>query len=274
MAGAAGPGLIQRGSAMLALAIPVAAGLAYLWQFGAPASYLVVNAGALALALPCALFARLPSHPAGLRLLILGLLALLVLPLMIGPYVEGIARWLTLGAFTVHVGMAVIPLVAVLCAGDARLGPYWLLTAILIAFAQPDAASILALSGAAMGLWYVHRDMRVGAVAALGAFAALGASVSGNPPPQPFVERILPGLWSTSPLMAGILALSLIASLVMILRAPGAAQEPRVALVGALAGFILAALLGDYPTPLIGYGAAAIIGLGLALPAITRERVQ
>ena len=66
-----------------------------------------------------------------------------------------------------------------------------------------------------------------------------------------------------------LLAVSLVTSLALILRAPTPARWP---LAGALSGFVLAALLGDYPTPLIGYGAASIIGLGLALPAMrTKE---
>ena len=73
--------------------------------------------------------------------------------------------------------------------------------------------------------------------------------------------------------MAILVSLSLIASVALILTAPYAPKAPRFALAGALGGFILAALLADYPTPLVGYGAASILGLALALPAIRkRER--
>lgn len=74
-----------------------------------------------------------------------------------------------------------------------------------------------------------------------------------------------------APLMAAILTLSLVTSLALIFRAPGADSASRFAPGGALTGFILVALLADYPTPLIGYGAASILGLGLALPAIRKR---
>ena len=92
-----------------------------------------------------------------------------------------------------------------------------------------------------------------------------------NLPPQPFVERVFFDAFSKSVVTGAMLALSLIAGLTLILRAPGAERATRYALAGTLLGFILASLVGDYPTPLIGYGAAAIVGIGLALPAM-RER--
>ena len=269
---AAQPVFLERGLAALPLLFPGLAGLGYLALFGAPSSYLAINALALAGGSLWAAFGRVPLRPSRVRALLAALLALLTLPLIVGPDVDGIARWLSLGGFTLNTGLLAVPLIAVLSARDSLFAPLWLLAATLIAFAQPDAAAALALSLAALALWRTNRDGRAGAVGALGLFASAGAALSGNLPPQPFVEGVLSNLARTAPLIAAPLALSLLASLALILRAP-APKAIRWPLAGTLIGFTLAALLGDYPTPLIGYGAASILGIGLALPAL-RHRVQ
>ncbi len=267
---AASPSLVERGSGALPLLVPGLAGLGYLAVFGAPKSYMLVNAAALLVGAIWAMIGWLPKAESLARGGTIALIALMALTLRIGPEVNGITRWFSLGGFTLHVGLAVIPVLAVLSARDDLLGPFILLLALAIAAFQPDAASTLALTGAAFGLALANFDRRVGAVGGLGLFATAWAALLHNLAPQPFVERVLAELWSASPFAAFVLAASLIASLALILRAPLPAP-PRFALAGALAGFIVAALLGDYPTPLIGYGAASIIGLGLALPAIRKE---
>ena len=199
------------------------------------------------------------------------LIALLVLPLLIGPEVQGVARWFALGSFSLNSGLTLISLIAVLSAWNEDLGPYSLLLALDVVTFQPDAASTLALTGAAFGLALANRDRRARAIGAVGVFATAWASLTPNLPPQPFVEGVIPAVWSVSPIVAIALALSLIASLALILSASGDPRAPRFTLAGAMAGFVAAALLRDYPAPLIGYGAASIIGLGLALPAIRSE---
>lgn len=264
---AAQPVFLERGLAALPLLVPGLAGLAYLVLFGAPSSYLAINALALAGGSLWAAFGSLPARVSRVRALLAALLALLALPLIAGPSVDGIARWLSLGGFTLNVGLLAVPLIAVQSAQEPKFAPLCLLVATLIAFAQPDAAAALALSFAALASWKASRDWRAGAVGALGLFASAGAALSGNLPPQPFVEGVLTDLARTAPLMAALLGFSLIASLTLILRAPSP-RTTRWPLAGALTGFALAALLGDYPAPLIGYGAASILGLGLALPAL------
>lgn len=267
---AASPSFVERGLAALPLLVPGLAGLGYLALFGAPISYMLVNAVALLAGAIWAMIGWLPKAESLARGGTIALIVLLALTLRIGPEADGITRWVSLGDFPLHVGLAVIPALAVLSARDDLLGPFILLLALAIAAFQPDAASTLALTGAAFGLALANFDRRVGAVGGLGLFATAWAALLPNLAPQPFVERVLAELWSASPFAAFVLAASLIASLALILRAPVPAR-PRFALAGALAGFIVAALLGDYPTPLIGYGAASIIGLGLALPAIRKE---
>ena len=251
--------------AVLALAVPCIAGLLYLALFGAPASYALINAVALVAALLWIFVGRLPQARLWRRYAALGLIVLLALPLLTGPSINGVARWLSLGGFGLHAGMLTIPLLAVLAASDRAAGAYLMLAATLVAFAQPDAASVLALSLASFGMWVGHRDGKAGAVAALGLFATVAASFAGDLPPQQFVERVIPDLSASSPAMAAALGGALIVSIALIAWRTNTPLAQRLALAGTLTGFTLAALLGNYPYPLIGYGAAAILGFGFAL---------
>ncbi|EAQ30556.1 hypothetical protein NAP1_07250 [Erythrobacter sp. NAP1] len=265
MSKTAPPWLKSQGGAALALLAPALGGLAYLAFSGAPFSYLLVNAGALVLALGALIFVRLPQPAAPTRGVAVSLLAVLALPLVTGPSLDGVSRWLPLGPLTLHAGFLAVPLFVRLVAHDALIRPWVTLTAILIAFAHPDTGTALALTFAAISVAFAARDRWTAVVAALGIFAAIGANFAGDLPPQPFVEGILTDLWPSQPLASAALAATLLASMVLVLKATDWPRTERFALAGALAGFTLAALLANYPYPLIGYGAASILGWGLAL---------
>ena len=257
-------------SAMLALALPVLGGIGALWLMGAPSSFLLVNAGALVLGLAViAFFPQLGAIKVR-RFAIVALLILLALPLLTGPYVNGIARWLPLGPFTLHAGMLTIPLLAVLAARDEDYAAPILLAGILAAALQPDAASGLALTFAAMGVYNAKRDWKDGVVAGTGFFATLVMWVRGELPAQPFVERVLVDLAVVQPLAALALLACLVASFLLILHALPAPMAQRHALAGTLFGFSIAAVLSNYPSALIGYGAAPILGFAIALSQIER----
>jgi len=66
------------------------------------------------------------------------------------------------------------------------------------------------------------------------------------------------------------LCLALAASPVVIVLLAGGGRTERFAVSGALIGFALASIIGSYPTPLIGYGASAILGFALALGLFTK----
>ena len=257
-------------SAMLALTLPVVGGIVALWLMGAPSSFLLVNAGALVLGL--AVIAFLPQIDAitTRRFAIVALLVLLALPLLTGPYVNGIARWLPLGPFTLHAGMLSVPLLAVLASSDEDYAAPILLAGILAAAFQPDAASGLALTFAAMGLYNAKRDWKDGVVAGTGFFATLVMWVRGELPAQPFVERVLVDVAAIQPLAALALLACLVASFLLILHALPAPMAQRHALAGTLFGFSIAAVLSNYPSALVGYGAAPILGFATALSQIER----
>ena len=268
----------DRFPALLAIALPVLVGLAYMATGGAPSAYLIVNGAALALS---ALIVLIGLPPLGRRARIIavaGLVALFALPLLTGPSMNGIARWLPIGPFILHAGMLTIPALVVLAARDDRLGPPALAAALLIALAQPDFASAFALIGGAIRAYQVRSDWRFGLVVIGGFFIAIAAALQGELPAVPFVERIIIDALPTAPLMAALIALSIAGAVLIMLFGTGLPRIARYPTGMTLFGFWLAALISNYPTPLAGYGAAAIIGYALAhavafaLPNAAQER--
>lgn len=258
-------------TAALPLLVPVLAGLAYLAVFAAPLSYLLTNAAAFGLAM---LWIGVGPALDGLvvrRLATVALLVLLFVPLASGPSLGGVNRWLPLGPFTIHAGMLALPSLAVLAARDPDYGAPILLTALLAAFLQPDAATGFAVTFAAVALHDVTKDWKIGVTAVIAFFATLVMAMRGELPPQPLVERVFVDLIGPAPLAAAALFVALMAGFFLMLWTAPAPRAMRYAMAGALFGFALMAVLSHYPTPLVGYGAAPILGFGLAL-GLARSR--
>ena len=251
--------------ALLALALPVLAGLAWMAWSGAPRSYLTINAAALVAGICWTAFGRLPTGERKRRVLAVVLLALLALPLLTGPEFNGIARWLPLGPVALHAGMLTLPLLAVLAAAERFYAPPLLLAALLVALLQPDGASAFAVTFACVGLHHVGEDWRVGLAAIISFFAAIAAALRGELPAQPFVERVLVDAALASPFAALALFAALLAGFLLMLFALPMPRAERFALAGTLFGFAIMALMSNYPSPLIGFGAAPILGYALAL---------
>ncbi|MGX7895709.1 hypothetical protein [Tsuneonella sp. HG222] len=248
-----------------ALAIPVLAGIAWMAAYGAPYAFLLVNAGSLALGLLLALFGRAPQAALPRRIACGVLLALLFLPLATGPELNGITRWLSLGPIALHAGMLAFPALAVLAARDPAYAPPILLAALFAALLQPDAATGFAATFAAVGLHHVGKDWKVATVAIVGFVSAIFMALRGELPAQRFVEGVLSSAMTANPLVALALALALGAGYLLIVHAAPLARAERFALAGSFFGFVIIAMMNHYPYPLIGYGAAPIVGYGLAL---------
>lgn len=251
--------------AALALAIPVCAGLAYLAAFGAPSAYLAINTGALAAATAMIAFTPYPASATARRVLIGAALVLVFAPLVTGPSLSGVARWLPIGPFTLHAGMLVVPMLVVLAAADQDYAPAALSAALLAAVLQPDMATGAALTLAAFGLYDATKDWRYGVFAAVAFFASLVAAMGGELPARPFVEHVIFELVIDYPLAALGLLGSLLAGFFLILAAVPGREPARQALAGCLFGFSFAGFVSNYPSALVGYGAAPILGFGLAL---------
>ncbi len=240
------------------------AGLAWMATQGAPAAYLTINGGALLLA-GAIIFGRLPPFDRRARLIAGAvLLILLALPLLTGPSINGITRWIPLGPFILHAGMLTIPSLLLLAAHEEKLGLPLILAALLVALAQPDFANAFALTGGAIGIYQVRSDWRVGLVVIAGFLIAIAAALQGELPAAPFVERIIIAALHDAPAMAALLALSLGGAVLLMLFDTGLPRIARYPIGMTLVGFVLASMISNYPTPLAGFGAAAIIGYALA----------
>lgn len=256
----------------LPLALPTLGGLAYLYTFEAPARLIAINAGALALALAWILIGRTPAGRTNrLALAVLAALAL-TLPVLLGPEVGGVSRWLPAGPVRLHSGALLLPLTAVLAAREPRVGPAILALAGAGLVLQPDAGALLALGMASAALAALSRGFAYAAVS----IAALGMAAAtfnaGTLEPQVFTEGVLAQVWHSAPLFALALAALLgLAAIGLPLRDTDPRREEGWALAAVMVGLAVAAVLAPFPFPLIGYGASPIIGFGLALGSIAAQ---
>jgi len=237
-------------------------------MLGAPGLFIAVNAGVLALAVLVILLARRPRTAQLRQALALAPLAVLALPLLLGPEINGVARWLSLGPLALHTAALALPVLVVLMAEQDRLGRFGLAAAAALLALQSDAAGLIARSLASGVLAALRRSLALAAIAA--ACLVLGAQTfgAGALEPQPFVENVLADLAARSRLAAAALGLGLAGGIALFASLPGPDRAPAAALAALLAGFALAALLGPFPGPLIGYGASPILGFGLAAALI------
>ena len=260
--------LSQRWPALLALGLPVSVGTGWMAASGAPQRYLAINVASLLAAAVMLMTARLPHGPRQRRMLAFALLTLCFLPQLTGPWVNGIARWIPAGPLALHTGAFAFPAIAVLAAHDEDYAAPILLAALLAASIMPDGAFGFAVVFAAIALHDRTRDWRTGLVGVVGFFAAIVMVLEGELPPQPFVERVIADAVLTQPLAAAGLLISMAGAVLLILFAAPMPAPARFALAGSLFGFALLSLVSHYPGVLIGYGAAPILGYGLALGLI------
>jgi len=262
----------------LPLAVPALGGLAYLAAFGAPMRLVAVNAGALVVGVLWAGLlrvrgGRLPSRPeARLGLAALGA-GLLFLPVLIGPEVGEVSRWLRAGPVLLHAGALLLPLVVVLAAQIGRAGPALLGAATFALAMQPDAAMLAALAAASVMLAAMQRKVGFALVALVAAGLALLTFGRGTLEPQLYTEAVLAQVWHSAPLAALVLgALLFLAAPALLLRAPEIPRPEALALTALLVTAGVMACIAPFPFPLIGYGASPILGFALALSATGTAR--
>jgi cell division protein FtsW (lipid II flippase) len=252
------------------------AGLAYLGLVEAPATYLVMNGAALLLAVSLvwlvASSGALIDRAAGP--ICIGGALLLVGTLLLGPEVEGVRRWLALGPVLLQPGLVVLPLMlAVFSRSPNGLATVGIATAVVVLALQPDRALSSALAAGLFVLLTLERRPSTGVIF----LVALGASVATflQPDALPAVEHV-EGVYADA-LSSGIAESILVFVGTGLLLLPGwfafhsaADQRARLAAFGAFwVVVVMAAAVGDYPTPLLGYGPSAILGHFLGSLAFT-----
>lgn len=256
----------------------VASGLAYLAAAGAPIRYLAVNLAALVIgAALLALLGRTAAadgRTAGGT--ITAMAAALLATALSGIEVEGAARWIVLGGLSIQPSLVLLPmmLVAFARARDA-LATVGMVAAAAAMALQPDRAmaGMMALSLAVLATVRRDRHVLAALAAAVGALAVTLLRTD-TLPAVPFVDRILYSSFELST-AAGIAVLGgstllLVPAMVGCSRA----SSDRVAFAVFAAVWLAAigaAALGNYPTPIVGYGGSAIIGYVLSLLALPRR---
>lgn len=246
-------------------------GLMYMAAAGAPATYLVVNA--LSLVMGLAFLAVIPpsapaSRPAGAAIVILG--GLLLATALFGVSVEGASRWVRIGGVSLQISLVVLPAMLVTFArGRGLIATVGMILAAVALALQPDRAMAGVLAAALSVLVMFRQDRWV--VSAL-TVAVAGFTVTmirpDSLPAVPYVDRILYTSFQLHAL-AGVAVVG--GALLLIVPAvTGHILDPNNREVHAVfgtvwLGVIVAAALGNYPTPLVGYGGSAILGYALSL---------
>jgi len=252
-------------------------GLAYMAAAGAPPHYLLVNLAALVLG-ATAWLALARAAGSSLRragFLVLALAGALLLTAFFGLAIEGASRWVRVGPLNVQVSLVVLPMMLVLYARRPDVtGTAGMVVAALALAMQPDRAMAGALAAGLLGLLGAGPG-RLPLTAAAASLAAFGWTLitPDRLPATPHVDRILYTAFDVHPLAgvavaAGAAALALPA---LIVAHRAADARPALLAFGACwLAAVAAAALGNYPTPLVGYGGSAILGYwlgGALLPA-------
>lgn len=251
-------------------AAAVAIGMMVMAWGGAPRHFPVVNGVALLLGLIVAAgFALVPRlWRWGSLAAAIGLLA----TALYGIEIDGIRRWVPLGPVQIQPAFLFLPFILCLYARCPR-DPLAALAVVVAAAGialQPDRSMAVALAGVGLMILLALRD-RMRAAVAVVALAALGAALMHADPlvPVPFVEDVLRHGWRAGPATAVALGIAtlllLLAPFVHIRRLEASRQRALVAFLLVWLMLLIASVIGPYPTPLLGYGASAVIGYCIAI---------
>lgn len=265
------------GLGFISAAIAVGCGCLAMALAGAPLRYLVINVAALAIGGGMLVMARHAPSRAGFvsdGILFAAALALLATAIF-GTPVEGAARWIRVGMLFVQPSLVLLPAMVIAFAGrTTRLGAAAMVVAAGALALQPDRAVAGALV-AGLALRVVMRpDRCVAAVLAASVVAFIVALARADRlPAVPHVDRVFSTAFDVHP-VAGVAVLLGTAALLLPALASGARRPGQRELFAVFAavwlGLIIAAALGNYPTPLVGYGGSAIIGYLLSIAMLPR----
>jgi cell division protein FtsW (lipid II flippase) len=246
-------------------------GLAYMTAAGAPRRYLAINAGALALGMGLAglvtVIRKTARQQSGLGILALGVL--LLASSLFGVTVNGATRWVSLGGFSLQPSLLLIPMMVVQFGRRRDSWSTWGLALAGVAVAvQPDRgmAGVLVVGLTTAAVLRRERRVLIALAVALAGFVATLIQIDVQPA-MPFVDQIFFSSFEVH-LLAG-LAVCVGAAILLVPALIGGAGDvgrvhARVVFGAVWLGVIIAAVLGNYPTPVVGYGGSAIIGYVLS----------
>lgn len=248
-------------------ALAVAAGGALLAVLGAPMRMPILHGAALLMGLiGCvAMGAARNNEWAGRAgdIALIGAAVLVPLTALIGPQADGVARWIVVGVLTLQPAMIVVAPIAVgvaLRPSTARSAAAAIAALGLAIQPDPGAAAML-LAGLAAPLAIGQRQAANIAATVIAAVAlAVAQARTVSLPPVEFVEGVIPAA-----LNAGILpALLALTAIVLMLIPAWPPRPPQLAFLGVWSAALGMALLGPYPTPVIGFGGSSVLGFILS----------
>jgi hypothetical protein len=253
-------------------ATAVGIGIAYMQATGAPPRYLLVNLAALVLGATAwlALGSAGRSRLAGAGIAALAMSVPLLLTAWFGIAAEGAARWVRVGPLTLQVSLILLPVIILLYARRPDgAGTAGMIVAALALAVQPDRAmaGVLAASLLVLALDARRRLPILAAAAAAGAFGWTLLTPDALPA-SPFVDRVLHAAFDVHPLagaaVAGGAAALILPAAIGLWKGEG--DRPALLAFGACwSAVVAAAALGNYPTPLVGYGGSAVLGYLLSV---------
>jgi cell division protein FtsW (lipid II flippase) len=252
--------------------VAVALGLGYMVAAGAPSRNLLVNLAALLLGAAAwlALGRAGRSRLAGAGIATLLLAVPLLLTALFGISVEGASRWVSVGPLNVQVSFVVLPVMIVLYArnpdatGTAGIGAAALALAL-----QPDRAMAGVLLAALVAL-AVARPGRLQFLAAAASALAFGFTLLAPDGlgATTYVDGVLYTAFDVHA-FAGVAvvtgAAALLVPAALALRMGAGDRAALLAFGLCWSAILAAAALGNYPTPLVGYGGSAVLGYLLSV---------
>ena len=248
----------------------VALGWLYLLMAGAPPRMLLLNPASLLVGIAAVMVLRAAAslRLRGGGLALIAISVAVVATALLGQSVDNASRWVSLAGITIQPGLMFVPALAVAFAARQSR---WSAAAVAIAAAgialQPDRAMAGALLAGVAATAAVRRGP-IGLAALGAAFAAFIITLLRPDalPAVPFVDGVLYTSFAVSP-MAGLAVVAGSAMLLSpLLCASNQAMRPRLlAFAFTWVAVIAAAAIGNYPTPLVGFGGSAIVGYLLSV---------
>jgi cell division protein FtsW (lipid II flippase) len=248
-----------------------------MWAAGAPQRYILVNAAALAVGVIAAPFIRRVPVPdrrfGGACTVAIGLL--LLATALFGVHVEGASRWIGFAGIPLQPSLILLPIGLVHFARD-RGWPSALGVAIAsVGLAmQPDRAMAGTLAAGLAALWWHRREPPV-TLALVAAICGLAATMlkADVVAPVSFVEQVVQAAFAFHVLTGMAIVAGLATMLLPAAAGMGSRTEQKevYAVFGATWLAVIAfAIIGNYPTPLVGYGSSAILGYVLSAALLSR----